>query len=77
MNKKIILFLLVTIVGIIFFVWFYFSLKCSHFLGFQYYGGGGNSGKCVNAGCSIVKIKEVNNPKLIDDEGYFYMCIPN
>jgi len=64
-------------IGIVFFVWSYLSLKCSHSWGFQSYGWGGNSGKCINAGCNIVKIKEVDNPKLIDEEGYYYVCIPN
>ena len=57
-------------------IWLYPTVKCGQFWGRESYGWGGSSGRCIKAGCNVVKIKEVDDLKMVDDEGFYYLCMP-
>lgn len=48
---------------------------CSQYSGFHSYAWGGGSGKCTKAGCSVEKIREIDDPQIFDDEGFEYKCV--
>lgn len=75
-NKKIALLVLILLIGSGLLFWIYSKSRCGQFFGVHSYAWGGGSEKCSNAGCSILKVKEVDNPKLVDDDGFYYICFP-
>ncbi|MBU3925509.1 hypothetical protein KKB43_00435 [Patescibacteria group bacterium] len=75
-KKKIIILALILLIGSGLFIWIYSNSRCGQFFGIHSYAWGGGSQKCSNAGCNILKVKEVDNPKLVDDERFYYLCLP-
>ena len=48
---------------------------CNQFSGFHAYFGGGSQ-RCEEDFCKVVKTKEFDIPEAVDEEGFYFRCIP-
>jgi len=48
---------------------------CNQFSGTHFYFGGGSQ-QCEENNCRVFKLKEFDNPNAMDDEGYYFRCVP-
>lgn len=47
---------------------------CKQYSSFHSYARGDKPRSCVEAGCKVNKTKEIDDPDIFDDEGYYYNC---
>ncbi|MFA5854604.1 MAG: hypothetical protein WC866_06040 [Patescibacteria group bacterium] len=59
-------------------LWFVWYRPCGRLSGFESYAWGGSARACEQAGCRVIKGREVKPlPQAFDTGGYRIWCIPN
>jgi len=48
---------------------------CSQFSGFHSFAWGGGSEKCEANGCRVIIVRQIDDPRAKDDEGFEYKCV--